>query len=64
MASLTSEIESRLPADWRYPLARRSARSDPRTRILIAGAVAIGVGLLAWQYIGPDLRRYIKIHNM
>jgi hypothetical protein len=64
MASLKSEIESRLPDDWRHPFARRSARRDPNTKLLIAGAVVIGVGLLTWHYLGPDLKRYLKIHTM
>ncbi len=64
MASLRSEIESRLPDDWRHPLSRRSARRDPNTKLLIVGAVAIGVGLLTWHYLGPDLKRYLKIHSM
>jgi len=28
------------------------------------GLVALGLGALAWYYMGPDLRRYIKISNM
>jgi hypothetical protein len=64
MASLRSEIESRLPEDWRHPLAERTTWRDPRTTILIAGAVVLGVGLFTWYYLGPDLRRYMKIHSM
>jgi hypothetical protein len=32
--------------------------------MLITGVVVVGLGILAWSYLGPDLRRYIKIHNM
>jgi hypothetical protein len=64
MASLRSEIESRLPDDWRRPLARRAARHDPNTKLLIAGALVVGMGLLTWHYLGPDLKRYLKIHSM
>lgn len=32
--------------------------------LLIAGAAVIGLGWLAWNYLGPDLRRYMKIHSM
>jgi hypothetical protein len=32
--------------------------------VLIAGVVVVGLGLLAWAYLGPDLRRYLKIHSM
>jgi hypothetical protein len=31
---------------------------------LIAGLAVIGLGALAWQYLGPDLRRYMKIRSM
>jgi hypothetical protein len=31
---------------------------------LITGAVVIGLGFLAWTYLGPDLKRYMKIHSM
>jgi len=27
-------------------------------------AVAVGLGIWAWTYLGPDLRRYIKISRM
>jgi hypothetical protein len=53
-----------LPDEWRHPFSPRPVRRDPSTRILIAGAVAIGVGLLTWHYLGPDLKRYLKIYNM
>jgi hypothetical protein len=31
---------------------------------LMTGLVVVGLGALAWYYIGADLRRYIRIHNM
>jgi hypothetical protein len=31
---------------------------------LLAGLLAVGVGALAWYYLGPDLRRYMKIRSM
>jgi len=67
MASLTSELGSWLPAppdDWRHPLARRARRRGPDPRLLIAGAVVVGAGLLTWHYLGPDMKRYLKIHSM
>jgi hypothetical protein len=66
MASMSSEIESQLPQHWNWgnPLAQRSPRSDTRTKFLITGAVVLGVGLFAWYYLGPDLKRYLKIHSM
>ena len=40
------------------------ARRFPSTGLLIAGAAAVGLAYLSWTYLGPDLKRYIKIHNM
>jgi hypothetical protein len=64
MATLRSEIQSRLPEDWRHPLARRSTRSDASAKLLLAGVAVVGLGLLTWHYLGPDLKRYLKIHSM
>ena len=67
MASLMSAHGSWLPAppdDWRHSLARRSAQRGPSTTLLIAGAVVIGAGLLTWHYLGPDVRRYLKVQSM
>jgi hypothetical protein len=52
------------PRWGRTNLSRRSSPGGPSTALLVTGAVVIGLGLLAWSYLGPDLRRYIKIHNM
>ena len=35
-----------------------------RTKLLIAGVVVVGLGWLTWSYLGPDLKRYLKIHGM
>jgi hypothetical protein len=32
--------------------------------MVAAGLVAVGLGLWAWYYLGPDLRRYMKIKAM
>ena len=48
----------------RTSLARRSEPVGPSPALLITGAVVIGLGFLAWTYLGPDLRRYLKIHSM
>jgi hypothetical protein len=32
--------------------------------LLIAGVVVVGLGGLSWHYVGSDLLRYIRIHNM
>jgi hypothetical protein len=31
---------------------------------VLAGLVVVGLGALAWYYIGPDVIRYQKIRNM
>jgi hypothetical protein len=30
----------------------------------LTGLAVVGLGALAWYYLGPDLRRYLKIRNM
>lgn len=66
---MTRNRESWLPEqaeDWR----RRHAPGpwpkdwDRSAKLMAAGAVALGLGCLAWYYVGGELRRYIKIHNM
>jgi hypothetical protein len=32
--------------------------------LTLAGLAAVGLGGLAWYYLGPDLRRYLKIRHM
>jgi hypothetical protein len=32
--------------------------------LLIGGLALLGLGAVAWYYLGPDLRRYLKIRNM
>jgi hypothetical protein len=31
---------------------------------MVAGLVGLGVGVLAWYYLWPDLKRYLKIRSM
>jgi hypothetical protein len=28
------------------------------------GLIVVGLGAMAWTYLGPDLRRYIKMSSM
>lgn len=46
-------------AHWPY-----EERTVPHKGLLIAGAVVVGLGVLSWIYLGPDLKRYLKIHSM
>jgi purine-cytosine permease-like protein len=32
--------------------------------LLIAGATVVGLGLLAWTFLGADFKRYMKIQRM
>jgi hypothetical protein len=52
--------------DWsgRSHLARREDYLGPDTRLIVAGVVVLGLGLAAWHYLGPDVRRYLKMHSM
>ena len=51
--------------EWRerYEMERTRRRGGSGGWLLTGLAVA-GLGLLAWYYLGPDLRRYMKIRNM
>jgi hypothetical protein len=67
-------LESRQHESWlpttagdgsgRSILERRSDSRGPSAGLLIAGVVVVGLGILAWSYLGPDLRRYMKIRSM
>ena len=48
----------------RSPLARRTEPFEPPRRLMVAGLVVLGLGCLAWYYLGPDVRRYMKIRSM
>jgi hypothetical protein len=68
MSRLTSENEARLSRSpyeegRRYELMERERPGLP-TGLLVAGLAAVGLGVLAWYYLGPDLVRYMKIRNM
>jgi hypothetical protein len=68
MSRLSSEHAAgsyRMPAeDWRdrYEVADRRGPRLPG--LLVTGLVVAGLGALAWYYLGPDVRRYLKIRSM
>jgi hypothetical protein len=35
-----------------------------RNNLILAGVAVVGLGALLWTYLGHDLVRYIRIHNM
>jgi hypothetical protein len=41
-----------------------SSPVGPPLGLLVVAAAVLGLGFLAWTYLGPDLRRYMKIHSM
>jgi len=58
---------SRLTGDgWgrRSSLSTRESSQAPPVGWLVAGVVVVGLGYFAWTYLGPDLKRYLKIHSM
>jgi hypothetical protein len=52
--------------DWsgRSHLARREQYLGLDPRVIVAGVVMLGLGLATWHFIGPDVRRYLKIRSM
>ena len=62
--------ETRAPRHERAYERRRSYMEprmyapQPRSGLLIAGLLVLGAGALAWYYLGPDFRRYMKIRAM
>jgi hypothetical protein len=68
---------SRLTSEQQAPFSHRLSDPEPRDRPpapprngglfsnpgVVVGLAAIGLDL-AWSYVEPDLRRYMKIRNM
>ena len=68
MSRLTAEEQERLsraPADdWRGRYAPRERSGIGLPGLLVGGLLLAGLGVLVWNYIGPDLKRYMKIRSM
>jgi len=70
MATMTSDIRAKehhrdVEAQGRYDVSRRTrATGEPSWGLLVTGLTLVGVGILAWNYIGADLLRYLKIRSM
>ncbi len=58
LTSLGDELRERT-----RPMRRHEERGIS-PGLLIAGVAVIGLGWFAWNYLGPDLKRYMKIHSM
>ncbi len=53
--------------EWEKPSALLKEREFPRkypVGLMVAGLLAVGIGALAWYYLAPDVRRYMKIRSM
>jgi hypothetical protein len=48
----------------RSALARHARSLGPHPGWVLAGVAAVGLGLQAVYYIGPDVKRYMKLRNM
>jgi hypothetical protein len=56
--------ESEDPRAGYPPLASPRNSGGPPWGLLVTGLVVVGLGVMAWNYLGPDLRRYLKMSNM
>ncbi len=52
--------------DWRgqYATMPHERSGGPPWGMILTTAAMVGLGIWAWQYLGPDLRRYLKIRSM
>jgi hypothetical protein len=70
MLGLTSTRESPLSrsrgdgSSARHLFEGREESRLPARALLVTGLVVVGIGALAWYYLGPDLKRYMKIQSM
>jgi hypothetical protein len=67
LASEPRHLSQRPGDEWqgRSELAERDrGRRGGGMGLLIAGLAVIGLGALTWYYIGPDIRRYMKMRSM
>jgi hypothetical protein len=61
MATETSDsLRTARSDNGRSPVRTQEAAGPP----IAVGLIAAGLGLWAWSYLGPDLRRYIKMSSM
>jgi hypothetical protein len=61
-----SETQARYQVDegqGRHYLTAQSS-GGVSGKLLLSGLAVVGLGVLAWYYLAPDVRRYLKIHNM
>lgn len=62
MSQLTSSGQQR---GFQVSSQERNQSSPlPPLGLLLAGLAVASLGATVWSYLGPDLRRYLKIRNM
>ena len=68
MSRMTSQYPERVYSsseeERHRRLMERIGSGGKSTGWLLAGLAVVGLGVFAWQYFAPDVRRYIKIRNM
>jgi hypothetical protein len=64
MSASLSESLGQVPQPEAWNVERRGQSEWPSSGMLLAGLALVGVGALAWYYLGPDLIRYMKIRSM
>jgi hypothetical protein len=66
MSRLTSQYPERVypTGEERQERGLSERTGVRRPGLLVAGLVGFGLGALAWYYLSPDLRRYLKITRM
>jgi hypothetical protein len=68
MSRLISEGRNLSTQDWargdQPSLLEGRGSGSPALAWIVAGAVVVGLGYLAWTYVGPDLKRYLKVQSM
>jgi hypothetical protein len=69
MSSETSDrirTAPRAMGDWEagYPYRGHQVHNGHTPGLILTSLVMLGLGAVAWNYFGPDLRRYIKLSKM
>jgi hypothetical protein len=51
--------------EWDTRSPRHSSWSERHSSsLVVTGLVVLGMGAVLWNYLGPDLRRYLKLRSM
>ena len=63
---MSSDLREGTGGGWteRFFDDRRDRPLGPHPGLVIAGLLALGLGVLTWYYVEHDVRRYLRIRNM